>query len=123
MSEELNHAVILTRGTGSMIEEQMCMELASVVGKYLHEVYPGYLWRVNADIKGGIVNILCHDVSTEKGCTLFVKDLVDPVPARKLVHRAGGEMLERAKLHRGAMREDEVATASRDIRGNIINLD
>lgn len=123
MSNELNHAVILTRGTGDIIEEQMCMELASVVGKYLHEVYPGYLWRVNADIRGGIVNILCHDISTEKGCTLYVKDLVDPEPARKLVHRAGGEMLERAKLHRGRMIEDEVATASRDFKGNIKNLD
>jgi hypothetical protein len=123
MSNELNHAVILTRGTGDIIEEQMCMELASVVGKYLHEVYPGYLWRVNADIRGGIVNILCHDISTEKGCTLYVKDLVDPEPARKLVHQAGGEMLERAKLHRGRMIEDEVATASRDFKGNIKNLD
>ena len=123
MSNELNHAVILTRGTGDIIEEQMCMELASVVGRYLHEVYPGYLWRVNADIRGGIVNILCHDISTEKGCTLFVKDLIDQEPARKLVHKAGGETLERAKLHRGRMIEDEVATASRDFKGNIKNLD
>lgn len=123
MSEELNHAVILTRGTGTMLEEQMNYELASVVGRYLHETYPGYLWRVNADIKGGIVNILCHDISTEKGCTLMVRDLIDQESARKLVHKAGGEMLERAKLNRGRMIEDEVATASRDLRGNIKNLD
>lgn len=121
MSEN-NHVVIYTPGTDDPQTELMNMELAKVVCDYLHEVYTGYLWRVNADIKGGIVNILCHDVSTEMGCTLKVSALVDPIPAKKLVHKAGGEILERAKLHRGKMREDEVATASRDFKGNIKNL-
>lgn len=117
-----NHAIVFTQGTDDPQTELRNFELASVVGGYLHNTFPGYLWRVNADIKGGIVNILCHDVSTEMGCTIKIAKLVDPIEGQKLVHKAGGEILERARLHRGRMREDEVATASRDIRGNIINL-
>lgn len=118
----VNHAVVVTRGTGSDQIEIANYELASIVGECLHNAYPGYLWRVNAEIEGGIVNVICGDVSYESGCTLMIKDLAEPVAAKKLVLKAGGEILERAKLHRGRMREHELAEAKRDIRGNIIGL-
>lgn len=118
----VNHAIVVTRGTGSDQIEIANYELASIVGECLHNAYPGYLWRVNAEIEGGVVNIICGDVSYESGCTLMLKDLAEPVAAKKLVLKAGGEILERAKLHRGRMREHELAEAKRDIRGNIIGL-
>lgn len=118
----VNHAVVVTRGTGSDQIEIANYELASIVGECLHNAYPGYLWRVNAEIEGGIVNVICGDVSYESGCTLMIKDLAEPIAAKKLVLKAGGEILERAKLHRGRMREHELAEAKRDIRGNIIGL-
>lgn len=117
-----NHVVTLIQGTDAPEVEAANFELAKIIGDFLVKTYPGYLWRVNADIIGGIVNILCNDVSTEMGCTLMTRALTDPVAAEKLVRKAGGEILERARLHRGRMKEDEVATAQRDIRGNIINL-
>ena len=118
----VNHAVIYTRGTGSDAIEIANYELASIIGECLHNAYPGYLWRVNAEIEGGIVNILCGDVSYESGATLMIADLEEPVAAKRHVLRAGGEILERAKLHRGRMREHELVEAKRDIRGNIIGL-
>lgn len=118
----VNHAIVVTRGTGTDQIEIANYELASIVGECLHNAYPGYLWRVNAEIEGGVVNIICGDVSYESGCTLMLKDLAEPVAAKKLVLKAGGEILERAKLHRGRMREHELAEAKRDIRGNIIGL-
>lgn len=118
-----NHIVTFTPGTDDAMLEAANYELAKVVGDYLMQEYPGYLWRVNADIRGGIINILNGDVSYEMGCTLMVADLVDAGAGARHVKRAGGEILERAKLHRGRMREHEIAEAKRDIRGNIINLD
>ena len=118
----VNHAIVVTRGTGTDQIEIANYELASIVGECLHNAYPGYLWRVNAEIEGGVVNLICGDVSYESGCTLMLKDLAEPVAAKKLVLKAGGEILERAKLHRGRMREHELAEAKRDIRGNIIGL-
>lgn len=121
MSEN-NHVVVFTPGTDSHEVELMNYELAKVIGEHLHNTYPGYLWRVNADIPNGIVNVLNFDISMEMGCTLMVADLVDPHRAEKLVKKAGGEMLERAKLFRGQMREREVLEAKRDLRGNIAGL-
>jgi len=120
MSE--NHIVTFTPGTDDAEMEAMNYELAKVVGDYLMHTYPGYLWRVNADIRGGIVNILNGDVSYEMGCTILVADLFPAHVGEKHVKKAGGEILERARLHRGKMREHEVAEAKRDLRGNIINL-
>ena len=117
-----NHIMTFTAGTDEARVEAFNFELAKVVCDYLMEAYPGYLWRVNADIPGGIVNILNGDVSYEFGCTLMAADLIHQGEAKKLVKKAGGEILERAKLHRGRMKEQEVADAHRDVRGNIINL-
>lgn len=117
---EPNFAVVFMRGTAEIAMERAQFELARMVGEHLHATYPGYLWRVNADFKGGIVNILCADVSMEKGCTLMASDFANSVEAMKLVTRAGGELLERARLHRGRMRETELVDAKRDLRGNII---
>lgn len=118
----INHAVVVTRGTGTDQIEIANYELASIVGECLHTAYPGYLWRVNAEIEGGVVNIICGDVSYESGCTIMIADLAEPTAAKRHVLKAGGEILERAKLHRGRMREHELADAKRDIRGNIIGL-
>lgn len=118
----INHAVVVTRGTGTDQIEIANYELASIVGECLHTAYPGYLWRVNAEIEGGVVNIICGDVSYESGCTIMIADLVEPTAAKRHVLKAGGEILERANLNRGRMREHELAEAKRDIRGNIIGL-
>lgn len=120
MSE--NHIITFTPGTDDAQMEAMNYELAQVIGEYLMREYPGYLWRVNADIRGGIVNIINGDVSYEYGCTLLVKNLFPAHEGEKHVKKAGGEILERARLNRGKMLEHEVAEAKRDIRGNIINL-
>lgn len=115
-----NHIVTFVPGTDDARTEAANMELAKIVADCLHGAYPGYAWLVNADLRGGICNILCSDVSQQFGCTLMAADLVHSGEAKKLVLRAGGEILERANLHRGRMIEAEVANAKRDLRGDMI---
>lgn len=115
-----NHVEIVTPGTGAVQIELLNYEMAKFVGEILHDLYPGYLWRVNAELDGGIVNVLCADASMEKGMTLMVADLVHEGSAKKHIMRAGGELLERFNLNRGRMIESELVDAKRDLRGNII---
>lgn len=82
--------------------------LAKQAADMLNKHYPGHLWavNVNSDEKGGIMVIKNFSVSFRYGYTLHLTKLdVD----MKKVMRAGGEILERAKMHRGTGR-GELAT-------------
>jgi hypothetical protein len=91
-------------------EEMQDMTMAKDIAETLFATYPGYMWGVN--VKSGIALIKCLNVSSLWGFVLKYKDIKDDAGFRKKeVIRAGGEILERAKLKRGEREKGEMAVA------------
>lgn len=93
--------------------------IAKQIGDTLNKHYPGHAWAVNASVEQGVVYIYNLNLSGQYGFTLLMSDLSSD-PGMRLTIAAGGELLERYKLVRGAMREDEINDLSYDIRGNAL---
>lgn len=77
----------------------------------LHKHYPGYLWGVNVDSKGGVMKVFNLTLSGQWG---FVIKLAQLDPEYRKVMRAGGEILERYRLSRSRRKENAVAELKRD---------
>lgn len=66
----------------------------------LERNYPGWLWAVQPDEKGGVINIFSFRLSGQWGYTLHTSRL-QADPTMRDVVRAGGELLERFGFPRG----------------------
>jgi hypothetical protein len=75
--------------------------LATRVGEALNRHYPGHLWAVhiNDERLGGVLVIRNLAVSFLYGYVLKLQDVYAD-PSLRCVMRAGGEILERAKMKR-----------------------
>ena len=82
--------------------------LAKQAADLLYRKYPGYLWAVHVNSKGGMLNIFCPIISTRYGYTIRLSEVYQD-PQLKCVMRAGGEILERADMRRGQWRDGELA--------------
>lgn len=74
--------------------------------------FPGRKWAVAVNSKGGVVNVFDHFTSFKYGYLLKLKDVYTD-PGLKCVMRAGGEILERARI----ARRDKDGTAPVHIEG------
>ena len=84
------------------------MAVAKQVAEDLHSTYPGHMWAVT--VRGGAVVIKDLFVSSLYGYVLKMDAIKhDAKVMKQEVLRAGGEILERARLERG-MRTDQVVT-------------
>lgn len=68
----------------------LCKDTADLLVKH----YPGFLWAVAPDERGGVLNIYCLNFSGEWGYTIRLLELQED-PKRREVIRAGGEILKR----------------------------
>jgi hypothetical protein len=85
----------------ALTDEDNDMVMAKDVGDTLFEKYPGHLWAI--EVRSGVVIVKCLNISSQWGFILKYKDVKDDAGFRKKeVIRAGGELLERAGLKRGA---------------------
>jgi len=79
--------------------------LAARILKKLEDCYPGHGWKVLQDEDGGMVNIVCSTVqhplmsNSLYAYRLYI-DRFATDPDMNCVMRAGGEILERANMHR-----------------------
>lgn len=73
------------------------MKLAKTVADHLHKHYPGHLWAVNVNTRGGTVNIYNLALSSLWGYVLYLTTIQND-PKFISVMRAGGELIERANL-------------------------
>lgn len=73
--------------------------LAKNAADLLNKHYPNHLWAVFVDSEGGILVIKNFSVSYRYGYVLHIAKLD---PELKRVVRAGGEILERARMKRGS---------------------
>lgn len=81
-------------------EEMQDMTMAKDIAETLFAKYPGYMWGVS--VKSGVAIIKCLNISSLWGFILKYKDIAHDANYRKKeVIRAGGELLERAKMARG----------------------
>jgi hypothetical protein len=78
--------------------------LAKQAADMLNKHYPGHLWAVNVNSEGGVMLIKNFSISFLYGYTLHLDKL--DVGLQKVM-RAGGEILERAKMKRGAGNGDK----------------
>lgn len=95
------------------------MQMSNRMADLLHRHYPGYKWAVRVNIDGGIVTVLNLMLSGRWGFVIKLIELQEDVGDKKLV-RAGGELLERYRLSRGAMNESEYMNLKLDHTGNHI---
>ena len=80
------------------------MSMAKDIAEALTKHYNGHLWAVT--VQGGVAIIKALNISSLWGYILKMKDIQHDAGARhKAVMRAGGEILERAKLARAQYSE------------------
>ena len=97
--------------------------LAAEITDKLAKWYPGHLWGVLFNEDGGTVSIVCesvqHPLLTNRlyAYVLHLKTIYSDVD-RKCVMRAGGEILERARLDRGAAKEGAFVTHVDGVKEN-----
>lgn len=88
-------------------DEVQAMSLAKEISEELNRKYPGHLWAVTVRSGVAVIKDLC--VSSLYGYVLKLSDIQHDASHRsRAVMRAGGEILERARLERGARTEDKV---------------
>ena len=95
--------------------------LCRSIGEILVKAYPGWLWAVHPQEKGGMVNIRNMHLHGAYGYRLKIGEIQnDPIVLSKTVVRAAGEVLERFGMPRGPFNADRFAQAKRDPFGNCI---
>ena len=84
------------------------MATAKQVAEDLHSAYPGHAWAVT--VRGGLIVVKDLYISSLYGIPIFYNEVKhDAKVMKQEVLRAGGEILERARLERG-MRTDRAVT-------------
>ena len=87
-------------------EHMQDMGLAKDIGEMLHAAYPGHLWAIT--VQGGVAVIKDLYISSQWGMVIHYDNLVaDAGVRKKKVIAAGGELLERANIARGARKDGE----------------
>lgn len=74
--------------------------LAKNASETLNKHYPGHLWAVHVNSEGGVMVIKNFRISFQYGMVLHLRNVYQD-PTLKRVIRAGGELLERARMARG----------------------
>jgi hypothetical protein len=92
----------------------LCKDIADLLTKH----YSGWLWAVQPNASGQIINVFCLNLHSMYGYTIRMADIMDD-PRRKEALRAGGEILSRFGMpHR--FDAAALAAAPRDMAGNCI---
>ena len=100
--------------------ERRNIALSKLIAEKLHKEYPGHLWAVQADIEQGMATVRNLALSGEWGFYLKLSEVVND-PYLKKVKWAGGEILERYRLHRGRFEISQLQELERDrLTGNFV---
>lgn len=103
---------------GSLQVSGSLENLTKRCGDVLEKNFPGWWWMINPDEEAGVMYFYTLRLSGEWGYTLKIDDVQkDP---EKLALVAGGEILERYNIKRGAYDPDLVRGKITDLRGNFM---
>lgn len=93
----------------------LCKDTADLLVRH----YPGFLWAVQPDQRGQIVNIFCLNFHDQYGYTILVAEL-DVDPQRRAVVKAGAEILRRFRYPGYRFDRDLANAVPRDFAGKAI---
>lgn len=96
------------------------LETSKWLAEALHEAYPGHLWAVTCEGEKGIATVRNLALAGNYGFVLHLAKLFSGSELKRAAVMAGGEMLERYKLTRGAARLDEIENLPTTASGIII---
>lgn len=93
--------------------------LAKDIAGELMKSFPGFLWAIAPDQRGGIIDIFCLNFHDQWGYTIRIADIQDD-PKRREALRAGAEILRRFR-YPGTRYDAQLANnVPRDINGKAI---
>jgi len=91
--------------------------LAKTSVAILEKHYPDWGWAVRVDDIGGVMEVRSTAIPGKWGFLLKLKDIDYE---GKTIMRAGGELLERYRLRRGARRPGDTQMLRRDRKGQAV---
>jgi hypothetical protein len=86
----------------------------------LHRHYPGHFWYVDVNIRQGMINVKNFFLSGNMGFRLHLKGVFSASQVERDVMLAGGELLERYRMARGAFDVAKWCALPTDRRGQLI---
>ena len=93
---------------------------AKDMAEALHEAYPDHAWAVTCEGRTGLATVRNMSLAGNWGFVLHLKTLSSASDWKKKVIMAGGELLERFRLRRGAANQDALAALPINRFGNVI---
>jgi hypothetical protein len=93
---------------------------SKLVAERLHQKYPGHLWGVHCQAEQGILTIRNFGLSAKYGYVVHLKPIFSDSELMRLADLAGGEILERYRLTRGAFRGDEYDAIPAGLGGQLV---
>ncbi len=97
------------------------VNLVKDIADTLERHYPGWLWAVNPDKRGGVINIYSWRLSGRWGWRIKTKNVQND-PKRKLAVEAGGEILERFGFKRKAYSLEDWRAAKKYMGGVAMDI-
>jgi hypothetical protein len=93
---------------------------AKLLAEKLHAHYPHQLWGVNVESRTGLITIRNLYLAGNWGYVLKMGEVYSASSLEKDVIRAGGEILERFRMARGAFDADAYSAAPVDFAGRLL---
>jgi len=94
--------------------------MAKDMAETLYEAYPDHAWAVTCEGKKGIATVRNMSLAGNWGFVLHLKTLSSASDWKKRIVMAGGELLERFRLRRGAANQDAIAGLEMNRFGRVI---
>ena len=96
------------------------LAIARDMAEVLHAIYPDHAWAVTCECDKGIATVRNLALAGNWGFVLKLADLYSASSWKKMVVRAGGELLERFMLRRGAADSAAIASLDHDFSGKTL---
>lgn len=90
--------------------------LVKDIANLLERHYPGWLWAVQPDKRGGVITLRSLRCSGKYGYVIHTRNVQND-PSRRVALRAAGEILDRYGFKRGAFSYTQWAAAERYMGG------
>lgn len=92
---------------------------ARTMAEALHAAYPGHFWAVSCDGKTGFADVRNLALSGNYGFRIRLSGIYSASGFKRDVLKAGGEILERFRMDRSRLNEDQLSGAQQDFAGRL----